>query len=248
MEPFPQSKAEGTKKVIVATKNTSNNVLRARPAKGAASPRHHKNRPAKTFPSSPPANGSLINLSWHNIRNGSPEKTPLGHYQSGTSFETSSNGVRLNSSNFLSESKFNATLFSSAAGHSSHGLDDEEAMDIDHQDIDINDEAACAVATCDSASKLTEGISSAHERPRAPKHKIITAHERPRAPKHKIITDDYTADEEKNRKASSTKPMVTNSFLACPTDRTKCLVKSYKTESKSLFCAPTCVPAFPYVP
>lgn len=235
MEPFPQSKAEGTKKVIVATKNTSNNVLRARPAKGAASSRHHKNRPAKTFPGSPPANGSLINLSWHNVRNGIPEKTPLGHYQSGTSFETSGNGVRLNSSNFLSESKFNATLFSSAAGHSSGGLDDEEAMDIDHQDIDINDEAACAVATCDSGSKLTEGISSAHDQPRAPKHKIVT--------------DDYTADEEKHRNASSTKSMVTNSFLACPTDRTQLLVKSmYKIASKALFWAPTCVQGFQYMP
>lgn len=200
MEPFPQNKAEGTKKVIVATKNTSNNILRARPTKGAASPRHHKNRSVKTFPSSLPANGSLVNLSWHDIRNGSPEKTPLGHNRSETNFETSCNGVRLNSSNFLSESKFNATLFSSAAGYSSHGLDDEEAMEIDHQDIDINDEAACAVATCDSASKLTEGISPARDHPRAPKHKIVT--------------DDYTADEEKDKNVSSTKPVVTNSFLA----------------------------------
>ena len=52
--------------------------------------------------------------------------------------------MQLNSNEFLCDSsvaKFNAGLFTSVASHTSQELDVEEAMDIDHQEV--NDDAAC---------------------------------------------------------------------------------------------------------
>lgn len=203
MEQFAHNKAEGAKKVIVATKNSSNNVLRARPSKGSASPRHSKAHAAKTYSGIRNVNGNLMNLSWPNLGsqvspgNASPEKSPLGHHRSGSlSFENSHAGMQLDSSKFLSDSnvaKFNATLFSSAASHSSRGLDVEEAMDIDHQDA--NDEVACASSTCSSSvSEVSEGI--------------VSTHDQPRALEDKNLTEECPAGGRSNRHVSSTKPKV----------------------------------------
>ena len=205
MEPFARNKAEGAKKVIVAANNSINNVLRARPSKGSASPRHSKTRAAKTNNYSGThnhnVNGSVMNLSWPSLGsqlslgNASPEKSPLGHYRPGNSFDSSCTGLQLNSSNFLANSsvaKFNATLFSSAASHSSQGFDVEEAMDIDHQDVP--DEPVCSSSTCDSTLELSEELAPPHERPGVSEHKNHT--------------DEYLASRKSNSNASSTKQKV----------------------------------------
>lgn len=154
MEPFAHDKAEGAKKVIVAASSSSNHGLRARASKISDSPRHGKSRATKTYTGNHNLNGSLIGLSWPSPPglgsqvspgNTSPDKIPLGHYRTGGSFENSLPGIQLTSNKFLSDSgvaKFNATLFSSATSHTNQGLDVEEAMDIDHQDV--SDESAYA--------------------------------------------------------------------------------------------------------
>ena len=156
MEPFAHDKAEGAKKVIVASSSSTTHGLRARSSKSSGSPRHGKNRTTKSYAGTRNLNGSLIGLSWQSTSglgsplspgNASPEKIPLGHYRTGSSFDNSLPGMQLNSNEFLCDSsvaKFNAGLFSSVTSHTSHtsqGLDVEEAMDIDHQEV--NDAAAC---------------------------------------------------------------------------------------------------------
>lgn len=153
MEPFAHDKAEGAKKVIVASSSSSSHGLRARPSKSSGSPRHSKNRMTKSYAGTRNLNGSLIGSPWRSTSglgsllspgNASPEKIPLGHYRTGSSFESSLPGMQLNSSEFLCDSnveKFNAGLFSSVSSHTIRGLDVEEAMDIDHQEV--NDAADC---------------------------------------------------------------------------------------------------------
>lgn len=153
MEPFAHDKAEGAKKVIVAASSSSNHGLRAGSSKSSGSPRHSKTRATKSYAGAHNLNGSMISLSWPSTPglgsqlspgNASPEKIPLGHYRTGNSFENSLPGMQLNSNEFLSDSsvaKFNAGLFSSVTSHTSQRLDVEEAMDIDHQEV--NDDAAC---------------------------------------------------------------------------------------------------------
>ena len=152
MEPFAHDKAEGAKKVIVASSSSTTHGLRARSSKSSGSPRHGKNRTTKSYAGTRNLNGSLIGLSWQSTSglgsplspgNASPEKIPLGHYRTGSSFENSLPGMQLNSSEFLCDSvaKFNARLFSSVTSLASQGLDVEEAMDIDHQEV--ADAAAC---------------------------------------------------------------------------------------------------------
>jgi len=151
MEPFAHDKAEGAKKVIVASSSSSAHGLKARPSRSSSSPRHSKNRATKSYGGAGNLNGSVIGLSWPSTPglgsqlspgNASPEKIPLGHYRTGSSFENSPPGMQLNSSGFLYDSsvaKFNAGLFSSVTSHPSQQLDVEEAMDIDHQEV--NDDA-----------------------------------------------------------------------------------------------------------
>lgn len=153
MEPFAHDKGEGAKKVIVASSSSSTHGLRARSSKSSGSPRHSKNRATKSYGGARNLNGSLISLSWPSTPdlgsqlspgNASPEKIPLGHYRTGSSFGNSLPGMQLNSNEFLCDSsvaKFNAGLFSSITSHTSQELDVEEAMDIDHQEV--NDDAAC---------------------------------------------------------------------------------------------------------
>ena len=153
MEPFAHDKAEGAKKVIVASSSSSTHGVRARSSKTSGSLRHSKNRATKSYAGAHNLNGSLVGLSWPSIPglgsqlspgNASPEKIPLGHYRTGNSFDNSLPGMQLNSNEFLCDSsvaKFNAGLFTSVASHTSQELDVEEAMDIDHQEV--NDDAAC---------------------------------------------------------------------------------------------------------
>lgn len=192
MEPFAHDKAEGAKKVIVAASSSSNHGLRARSSKSSGSPRNGKNRATKTYAGNHNLNGSLIGLSWPSPPglgsqlspgNASADKIPLGHYSTGRNFENSLPGMQLNSNKFLSDSnvaKFNATLFSSASSHSNQGLDVEEAMDIDHQDV--NDESPCA----------GEGIVSEQ-----------------RASGEKSLTDKYLSGGESSSVASGAKTKVT---------------------------------------
>ena len=203
MEPFAHNKDEGAKKIIVATSNSSNSVLRARSSKSSGSPRHAKSRAAKTYSGTHNADSNTMNLSWPSLghelspENASPEKSPLGLYRSGSSFENSHPGIP-DSSRFPSDSSvaaFNATLFSSAGSHNHQDV--EEAMDIDHQDI--NDEAACASNTCSSVSELPEGIVSTHEQPRTSEEK-----KRP---------EEYAAGGKSNNNDSSTKPKVIKLLL-----------------------------------
>ena len=155
MEPYVHDKAEGTKKVIVDSSSSSTHGIRARSSKTSSSPRHSKNRATKSYAGTRNLNGSSIGLSWQSTPglgsplspgNASSEKIPLGHYRTGSSFENSLPGMQLNSNGFLhvcdsSVAKFNAGLFSSVTSHTSQGLDVEEAMDIDHQEV--NDDTAC---------------------------------------------------------------------------------------------------------
>ena len=153
MEPFAHDKAEGAKKVIVASSSSSTPGLRARSSKTLGSPRHGKNRATKSYSATGNLNGSLISLSWSSASglgsqlspgNTSSEKIPIGHYRTGSSIEDSLPGMQLNSSEFLPDSsvaKFNAALFSSVTSHTNQEFDMEEAMDIDHQEVD--DDAAC---------------------------------------------------------------------------------------------------------
>ena len=203
MDPFPKDKAEGAKKVIVAASSSSNHVLRARTPKGSSSPRHLKSRTSKTYSGTHSVNGNLMNLSWpslgHQVSpgNSSPEKTPLGLYRSGSSFENACPGMQLDSSKFLSDSssvaKFNATLFSSAANQGSQDV--EEAMDIDHQDV--SEEAACASS---SVSELSKGN--------------VSAHDQCRTEEDKNLTEKYPAVGESHSDSSSIKPMVINVSVA----------------------------------
>lgn len=173
MEPFPQNKAEGTKKVIVASINSSHNVLRARSSKSSSSPRHLKSRNTKTHVSNHKANGSLSNLSWpslgHQVSlgNSNQEKNPMGLYQSGNSSASSSPEMQLDPRNFSGDSsiaKFNATLFSTSLNH---GCEDniEEAMDIDHQDAG-EDATACMSNKNKGTLGSPEGHVSSHDLPR----------------------------------------------------------------------------------
>ncbi len=193
MEPFAHDKAEGAKKLIVATSSSNNHGLRARSSKSSGSPRNGKNRATKPYAGNHNLNGSLTSLSWQSPPglgsqlspgNASPDKIPLGHYSTGGSFENLlTPGMQLNSNKFLPDSsvaKFNATLFSSATSHSNQGLDVEEAMDIDHQDV--NDESACA----------GEGIVSEQ-----------------RASEEKSLTDKYPTGGESSSVTSGAKPKVT---------------------------------------
>lgn len=179
MEPFPHNKAEGAKKVIVATSSPSNHVLRARPSKVSSSPRHIKPRRSKTYTGTDNANVNLLNISWpslgHQISpgNSSPQKTPLGLYRHGGSFDNSHSGLPLDSNTFLSDSsvaRFNATLFSPAANH--HSQDVEEAMDIDHQDG--AEEAPCASSASVSVSGLPVGNGCVSDQPRGVEDKNLT--------------------------------------------------------------------------
>lgn len=154
MEPFAHDKAEGAKKVIVASSSSSTPGLRARSSKTLGSPRHGKNRATKSYSAAGNLNGSLISLPWRSTSglgsqlspgNTSSEKIPLGHYRTGSSIEDSLPGMQLNSNEFLPDSsvaKFNAALFSSVTSHTNQEFDVEEAMDIDHQEVD-DDNAAC---------------------------------------------------------------------------------------------------------
>lgn len=154
MELFAHDKAEGAKKVIIASSSSSTHGSRARSSKSSGSPRHNKSRATKSYAGTRHLNGSLIDLSWPSTSglgsslspgNASPEKIPLGHYRTGSSFDNSLPGMQLNSNEFLCDSsvaKFNAGLFSSVTSHTSQGLDVEEAMDIDHQEV--IDAAACS--------------------------------------------------------------------------------------------------------
>ena len=147
MEPFAHDKADGAKKVIIASSSSSTHGSRAGSSKSSGSPRHNKNRATKSYAGTRHLNGSLIGLSWPSNSgvgsslspgNASPEKIPLGHYRTGSSFDNSLPGMQLNSNEFLCDSsvaKFNAGLFSSVSSHTSQGLDVEEAMDIDHQEV-----------------------------------------------------------------------------------------------------------------
>jgi len=248
MEPFAHDKAEGAKKVIVASSNSNAHGLKARPSRSSSSPRHSKNRATKSYGGAGNLNGSVSGLSWPSTPglglssgnassekmppghyrtgssfenslagtpglglslgnastekiplghyrtgsgfenslastpglglspgnaspekiplghyrtrssfensfagtpglglspgNASSEKIPLGHYRTGSSFENSLPGMQLNSSGFLYDSnvaKFDAGPFSSVTSHPSQQLDVEEAMDIDHQEV--NDDA-----------------------------------------------------------------------------------------------------------
>jgi len=153
MEPFAHDKAEGAKKVIVASSSSSAHGLRpsSRPSKSSGSPRHSKNRATKSYGGARNLNGSVTGLSWPSTPglgiqlspgNASSEKIPLGHYRTGSSFENSLPGMQLNSNGFLCDSsvaKFNAGLFSSVTSHTSQQLDVEEAMDIDHQEVNDDD-------------------------------------------------------------------------------------------------------------
>ena len=174
MEPFAHDKAEGIKKVIVAASSSNNHGIRARSSKSSGSPRHGKNRATKTYTGNHNLNGNLSSLSWTSPPglvshlspgNTSPGKIPLGHYRSEGSFENSQfPSMQLNSNKFLTNSsaaKFNATLFSSATSHTNQGLDVEEAMDIDHQDV--NDEAACTREDIISEQGASEKKSLAEE-------------------------------------------------------------------------------------
>lgn len=204
MEPYAHDKDEGVKKVIVAANSSGNHGLRARSSKTAGSPRQGKHRAPKSYSGTHNPNGSLINLSWPSSPglgnqlssgispgNASPEKIPLGHYRTGSSFENSRPDMQLNSSKFLSDSnvaKFNATLFSSASNHASRGLDVEEAMDIDHQES--NDEACVGEG---NASVLPDANVSCQ----------------PRASEEKSLPEKYPLRGESDSSAtSSAKPKV----------------------------------------
>jgi len=166
MEPFAHDKAEGAKKVIVASSSSNTPGLRARSSKTSGSPRHGKNRVTKSYSAASNLNGSLISLSWPSTsglgsqlspENTNPEKIPLGHYRTGSSIEDSLPGMQLNSNEFLPDSsvaKFNATLFSSVTSHTNQEFDVEEAMDIDHQEVD--DDAACPEESNSSEPGVSE--------------------------------------------------------------------------------------------
>ena len=142
MEPFAHSKADGTKKVIIASSNSSNKVLRSRPSKGSSSPGHLKPRNSKSYAGNLKADGTMSISSWStighpvSIGNSNPEKSPLGLYPPGNTVESASQGMQLDPTSFSQDSdvaKFNATLFSSADNRGNGDI--EEAMDIDHQDV-----------------------------------------------------------------------------------------------------------------
>lgn len=203
MDPFPQDKAEGAKKVIVAASSSSNNVLRTRTSRGSSSPRHLKSRTSKTYSGTHNMNGKVMNLSWpslgHQVSpgNSSPEKTPLELYRSRSSFENSHPGMQLDSSKFLADSsnvtKFNATLFSSAANQGNQDV--EEAMDIDHQDV--REVAACASS---SVSELSIGN--------------VSGHDQCGTEEDKNLAEKYPAVGESHSDSSNIKPMVINLSVA----------------------------------
>lgn len=164
MEPFARDKGEGTKKVIVASDSARNHSLRARSSKSLSSQRHNKNR-AKTYNGYRITNSNTWQRGPVNLTagNASMEKIPLGHYGSGNNSNNLYPGIHLDhSSNFSSNSriaKFNATLFSSASHLTNQGSDIEEAMDIDHQEI--NDEGVGFEGN--STSVLQEGIDASRQ-------------------------------------------------------------------------------------
>lgn len=171
MEPFAQNKAGGTKKVIIASSNSSNKVLRSRPSKGSSSPRLLKSLNSKSYAGNLKADGSMSNSSWStignpvSIGNSNPEKSPLGLYPSGNPVESTSQGMQLDSTSFSPDSsiaKFNATLFSSADNHGNEDI--EEAMDIDHQDVGEGPSACCSSAS-QGALVLPEGNVSVDDPP-----------------------------------------------------------------------------------
>ena len=162
MEPFAQNKAGGTKKVIIASSNSSSKVLRSRPSKGSSSPRLLKSLNSKSYAGNLKADGSMSNSSWStignpvSIGNSNPEKSPLGLYPSGNPVESTSQGMQLDATSFspdASIAKFNATLFSSADNHGNEDI--EEAMDIDHQDVGEGPSACCSSASPVSYTHLT---------------------------------------------------------------------------------------------
>ncbi|XP_044177808.1 serine/threonine-protein kinase tousled-like 2 isoform X2 [Acropora millepora] len=172
MEPFAQNKAGGTKKVIIASSNSSSKVLRSRPSKGSSSPRLLKSLNSKSYAGNLNADGSMSNSSWStignpvSIGNSNPEKSPLGLYPSGNPVESTSQGMQLDATSFspdASIAKFNATLFSSADNHGNEDI--EEAMDIDHQDVGEGPSACCS-STSQGALVLPEGNVSVDDPPR----------------------------------------------------------------------------------
>lgn len=172
MEPFAQNKADGAKKVIIASSNSSNKVLRSRPSKVSSSPRLLKSRNSKSYAGNLKADGSMSNSSWSTIGhpvaigNSDPEKSPLGLYPSGNTVESTSQGMQLDPTSFSPDSsiaKFNATLFSSADNRSNEDI--EEAMDIDHQDVGEGP-GACGSSANQGALVLPEGNVSVDDPPR----------------------------------------------------------------------------------
>jgi len=174
MEPFAQNKADGTKKVIIASSNSSNKILRSCPSKGSSSPRLLKPRNSKSYAGNLKADGSMMSNSLCStighrpvpIGNSDPEKSPLGLYPSGNTVESTSQGMQLDATSFSPDSsiaKFNATLFASADNRGNEDI--EEAMDIDHQDVGEGP-SACGSGANQGALVLPEGNASVDDPPR----------------------------------------------------------------------------------